>query len=231
MAVKALLFDFNGVIIDDEKLHMKAYQEILKHDEIDLTEADYMASLGMDDRTFVKAAFERAGRIADDERIDEIVTTKSGRWKELVSADPPLFDGVENFVEKCANEFELGIVSMARRHEIEHILNTTNLAKHFSVIVSAEDVINCKPDPQCYRLGFEKLDAARISKGHLPMIHRDCVVIEDTPPGIRGAVAADLPALGVTNTVSAEALREAGATAIAKDLSDWMPESIKRLYA
>ena len=66
--------------------------------------------------------------------------------------------------------------------------------------------------------------------GHMPMTHPECVVIEDSPPGVAGARAADLQVLGVTNTVSAAALRKAGARAVAWDLRDWMPESIKLVF-
>jgi len=228
--IKAILMDFNGVIIDDEPVQMRAYQDVLKTEGIDLTEDDYYASLGMDDRTFVAAAFERAGKKADEARIDELVTAKSAKWKEMVSADMPLFEGIENFVEKMSQEFDLGIVSMASRQEIDFVLETTGMGKHFSTVVSAENVVSCKPDPECFRLGFNQLDAIRTAAGHLPMVHGDCLVIEDSPPGIVAARGADLPALGVANTVSAAELRSAGAGAVAKDLRDWMPESIRRVF-
>lgn len=229
--IKAILLDFNGVVINDEPVQMRAYQEVLKADGIDLTEEDYFASLGMDDRRFVAAAFERAGKTASDARIDEIVAVKSAKWKEMVSGDMPLFDGIRDVVEKLAGEFELGIVSMARRHEIEFVLESCGLRHHFSTIVSADDVVNCKPDPECFRLGFRQIDLVRIDQGHLPMTHSECLVVEDSPPGVVAARNADLPVLGVANTVSAEALRNAGAGAVAKDLRDWMPESIRRVFA
>ncbi len=222
--------DFNGVIINDEPVQMRAYQEILRGEGIDLTEADYFGSLGMDDRTFVAAAFERAGKKADEAKIDTITAAKSAKWKELVADDLPLFDGITGFVEKMSREFSLGIVSMAGRLEIEFVLKKSGLAKYFSTIVSAADVGNCKPDPECFRIGFRQLDAVRTSQGHLPMTHGECLVIEDSPPGIVGARNADLPALGVTNTVSADELRAAGAWAVATDLRDWMPESIRRVF-
>lgn len=228
--IKAILMDFNGVIINDESIQMKAYQEILKDKGIDLTEADYLASLGMDDRTFVEAAFKRAGKTIEKVDVEEVVAAKSAKWKTMVENDMPLFEGIGNFVEKMAQEFSLGIVSMARWNEINFVLDKSGLARHFSTIVSASDVSKCKPDPECFRIGFRQLDAERTSQGHLPMTHSECLVIEDSPPGIVGARNADLPTLGVTNTVSAAELRAAGAMAIATDLRDWMPESIRRVF-
>lgn len=229
--IKALLFDFNGVIINDEPIQMRAYQEVLKDDGIDLTEEDYFSSLGMDDRTFVHAAFARGKKKADPARVEAIVAAKSAKWKEMVTAELPLFEGIEGFIEKMFREFTLGIVSMAGRSEIEFVLEKSGLAKYFSTIVSAEDSSKCKPDPECFRTGFRQIDAVRTAQGHLPMTHGECLVIEDSPPGVAGARSADLPALGVTNTVSADRLREAGAGAVATDLRDWMPESIRLVFA
>ena len=231
MIPKALLFDFNGVIIDDEPIQMRAYQEILAGEDIALTDADYYDCLGMDDRSFVEAAYQRLGRTPETNKLLEILQKKQQKWRDIVSDKPPLFENVENFIRKSANEFALGIVSMSVRDDILYILDKTGLTECFDVIVSAEDVSRCKPDPECYKIGFRELDLARIQKGHLPMIHSECVVIEDSPPGVQAARAADLPVLGVTNTVDAEALRAAGARWIARDLNDWFPDSVRRAFA
>lgn len=228
--IKAILFDFNGVIIDDEPVQMRAYQEVLKDHGIDLTEEDYYASLGMDDHTFVRNAFKVKGLPEPNGKTDEIVDAKFAKWKESVTAKLPLFEGIENFVEKCSREFALGIVSMATRREIDHVLQLSGMADKFSTIISSEHVVNCKPDPECFRIGFREIDAVRIEQGHLPMCHADCLVIEDSPPGVKAAIAADLQALGVANTVSSDELRKAGARAVASDLRDWMPESIRRVF-
>lgn len=228
--IKAILMDFNGVIIDDESIQMRVYQELLATEGVELTEEDYAASHGMDDVTFVKAAYERRDKKVTDKKIDEIIDAKFAKWRDVVGDNLPLFEGIENFVEKMSLEFALGVVSMERGDQIQYVLDKARMAKHFSVIVSSSDVTACKPDPQCYRAGFNKLDLFRIEQGHLPMTHGECLVIEDTAPGIRAALAADLPALGVTNTVDADALRKAGAAAIANDLRDWMPESIRRVF-
>jgi HAD superfamily hydrolase (TIGR01509 family) len=229
--IKAILMDFNGVIINDEPIQMRAYQEILKGEGIDLTEEDYYSALGMDDRRFVEAALKRANRDINDDKVGEITRGKTQKWREIVEKDLPLFDGIRNFVEKMSREFALGIVSMANADEIGWVLEQAGLNDHFSIVVSSKDVKSCKPDPECYRTGFRMLDAVRTAYGHLPITHRECLVIEDSPPGIQSAVAAGLPALGVTNTVGAEALRAAGAGAVATRLDDWMPDSIRRVFS
>jgi len=228
--IKAILMDFNGVIIDDEPVQMRAYQEILKGDGIDLSEADYYSALGMDDRRFVEAAYRRVGKDADPEKVTEITGLKTAKWREMIEKELPLFDGIGNFIEKMAREFALGIVSMARREEIDLVLTRAGLAKYFSVIVSAADVSVCKPDPECYREGFRMLDSVRTSRGHLPITHRECLAIEDSPPGITAAKSAGLATLGVTSTVSADEMRAAGADAVAVRLDDWMPDSIRRVF-
>ncbi len=229
--IKAILMDFNGVIINDEPLHMKAYQEVLKNEGIEMTEEDYYSCLGMDDNAYIRAAYERAKKECSDDKVLEIMDTKTARWRGFVETEVPLFDGVENFIKKMEKDFALGIVSMARREEIEFILEKIGLRDSFMIIISAEDVSKHKPDPECFLTGFNLLDAARIRSGKNPMVHKDCLVVEDSPPGIIAGKRAGLMTLGVPNTVSAEKLREAGADSVTKSLADWMPESARLVFA
>ena len=222
--------DFNGIIIDDERLQMQAYQEILKGEGIDLTEEDYFSSLGMDDKTFVEAAYQRADKKFTADKILEINDTKTAKWREMIDKEIPLFDGVENFIRKMERDFALGVVSMARRDEIEYVLEKIDLRPFFAAIISAEDVTVCKPNPECYLTGFNLVDAVRTRRGHHPITHGECLVIEDSPPGIIAGKRAGLMTLGITNTVSAEQLREAGADAVSKTLADWMPDSARRVF-
>ncbi|MCW5959033.1 MAG: HAD family phosphatase [Pyrinomonadaceae bacterium] len=228
--IKAILMDFNGVIINDEPLHMQGYQHALKNEGIDLSEEEYYSCLGMDDVTFTNAAFQRVEKDASDEQIAAVIEAKTAKWIELVEKRIPLFDGIENFIKKMEKDFALGIVSMAQRKEIEFVLEKTGLRDCFMTIVSAEDVVRPKPDPECYLTGFNLIDAERTRRGRNPMVHKDCLAIEDSPPGIVSANLAGLMTLGVTNTVSERRLREAGAYSVAKDLNDWMPESMRQVF-
>ena len=228
--IRAILMDFNGVVINDEPVQMRAYQEVLDGEGIALSDADYLSSLGMDDRTFVTAAYERVGKTVERGKIDEIVSAKSAKWKESVSTELPLFPGIEDFIEKMSREFTMGIVSMSKLHEIEFVLDKSGLGKYFSAIVSAEDVSNCKPDPECYRIGYSRVDTVVTSEGNSPLTHEECLAIEDSPPGVVSALAADLHALGVSNTVDADELRKAGAGAVAWDLRDWTADSVRLVF-
>lgn len=228
--IKAILFDFNGVIINDEPLHLQAYAEILKNENIEMTEEDYYSCLGMDDKAYIETAFGRAEQDIDDAKISEIMDAKTARWRELVEENVPLFDGVENFIKKSEKDFALGIVSMARKEEIEHILEKLDLKNSFSIIVSAEDISKHKPDPECYQKGFSLIDRWRMKAGGNPITREDCLVIEDAPQGITAGKNAGLKTLGVTNTVEEKRLREAGADSVTHSLADWMPDTIRRVF-
>jgi beta-phosphoglucomutase-like phosphatase (HAD superfamily) len=119
---------------------------------------------------------------------------------------------------------------MSKREEIDFVLEKAGISNCFNIVVSAEDIEKCKPDPECYRLGFQILDRSRTDAGHLPMLHSECVVIEDSPPGVAAARSADLPVLGITNTVDEEALRKAGANFVGRHLDDWFTESFKLVF-
>lgn len=229
--IKALLLDFNGVIIDDEPLQMKAYQEILKDEGIDLTEEQYYECMGLNDEVFLKTIYKRAEKDFPSEKLPGIVEAKTDRWREQIEERIPLFDGIEDFIKRMENDFTLGLVSMARRSEIEYVLEKTGLGKSFSAIVSAEDVSTTKPNPECYQKGFRLVDFVRTSQGRSPITRKQCVVIEDSTQGIIAGKKVRLNTLGVTNSVSAEKLREAGADVVTESLKDWFPASFREVFS
>jgi HAD superfamily hydrolase (TIGR01509 family) len=228
--IKAIFFDFNGVIIDDETIQMKAYQEILRGHEIDLTEEWYMSALGMDDRTFVKAMFERAKRPLTDPVLETVLNTKTDLHRQMMEDGLPLFPGVVTFLKATSRHFSIGLVSMATIVEVGYVFQRANLTPLFSVIVTAEDASVCKPAPDCYLAGLTKLNEKRQHERKLPLLPSECLAIEDSPPGIQAARAAGMRTLGVTNTVSEGALRAVGADVVTASLADWTVDAVKRLF-
>ena len=227
--IQAIFFDFNGVIIDDETIQMKAYQEILRGHEIDLTEEWYWSALGMDDRTFVKAMFERAKKPLTDPVLETVLDAKTDLHRQMIE-ELPLFPGVITFLKAAAREFSLGLVSMANKAEVGYVFARANLTPLFSVVVTAEDASVCKPAPDCYLAGLRKLNDKRQHERKLPLLASECLAIEDSPPGIQSARAAGMRTLGITNTVSEEALRIAGADVVTASLADWTVEAVELLY-
>ncbi len=228
--IKAILFDFNGVIIDDEKLQMQAYQEVFQPYDMPLTEAQYFQALGMDDRTFVRSAFANASRELPDDLLEKIQKDKTGIHRRLLTDNLPLFHGVKTFLKATARDFTLGLVSMANREEINYIFERALLTSLFSIVVSAEDVNVCKPAPDCYLKGLEKLNEFRRGAGQELVQASECLAIEDAPPGIASARTAGMHTLGVTNTVTEAELRAAGADVVTKNLADWNADAVRLVY-
>lgn len=228
--IKAILLDFNGVIIDDEPIQLKAYQEALKDYDISLSEEEYYSALGMDDKAFVRFVFSRHEKELTAEISNAIIERKGKEHRKMIENEIPLFDGAVNFIKAASRRYKLGLVSMARRVEIDYVLERAGLKNSFTAIVSAEDVSNHKPDPECFNLGFRLVDKIKTMNGGFPLNRNECLVIEDSPPGIAGAKNAGMKTLGVTNTVSANALREAGADVIAANLSDLSVDTVQHLF-
>ena len=228
--IQAIFFDFNGVIINDERLQMQVYQELMREQGIALTEADYMNSLGMDDETFVRAAYQRSNVSVTEETVQAMLAEKTIRHRKLIENELPFFPGVVTFIKALAREHAVGLVSMATLDEAGYVLDRANLTPLFSVIVTAEDVSVCKPAPDCYRAALEKLNEERREQRLLPLLSTECLVIEDSPPGIQSGKGAGMKTLGVTNTVSEEALRAAGADVVTPSLFDWNVDAVHHVF-
>jgi beta-phosphoglucomutase len=166
-----------------------------------------------------------------DEKLLDLIERKSAAHHRLIEGELPLFPGVVTFIKACSRHFSLGVVSMARRVEIDDVLKRAGLSDRFDVIVSAEDVEACKPDPACYNRAFLLVDEQRLKAGRLNISPHECLVIEDAPPGIASARAADMHTLGVTNTVSEKALREAGADVVTHSLADWTVDAVHHVFS
>ena len=227
--IKAIFFDFNGVIIDDEMIQMNAYKEVLKEFEIELNEELYMSALGMDDKTFVRAMFDKSKKTASEEIVDGVLSAKTELHRKMIE-ELPLFPGVLNFLYATSRRFSLGLVSMANLVEVGYVFERAKLGPLFSVLVTAEDVSVCKPAPDCYRRGLGKLNEKRLGERLLPLLPSECLAIEDSPPGIQSARVAGMHSLGITNTVTEEALRAAGAEVVTHSLLDWTPDAVELVF-
>jgi phosphoglycolate phosphatase/beta-phosphoglucomutase len=184
----------------------------------------------MDDEMFVRAAFERGKKTLSVDVLGSILEEKTVRHRKLMADELPLFPGVVTFLKATSRHYSLGLVSMATQTEIGYVLDRARLRSLFSVIVSTEDVGVCKPAPDCYRIGLEKLNERRLGERLLPILARECLAIEDSPPGIEAGKGAGMRTLGITNTVSEEQLRAAGAEVVTASLADWTVDAVRHVF-
>jgi HAD superfamily hydrolase (TIGR01509 family) len=204
----AIIFDFNGIIADDEPLHLEMFQKVLAEQGIPLFREEYYRSfLGMDDRDCFKAVLAARKRPADDKLVDQLIAKKADCYAQAIRERLIIFPGVKELITTAAAKYPLAIASGALRHEIEGILDAINLRAAFSVIVSAEEVRHGKPAPDCFITALERLNRRPGVAG--PIGADSCLVIEDSPWGVTAAHAAGMKCLAVTNSYPAESLTEA----------------------
>lgn len=206
--LRAVIFDFNGIIVDDEPIHFELFQRVLKEEEIDLTEADYYERyLGCDDRGAFTMAYREHGRALSHSKLAQLIERKAAYYQEDIKSKMRVFPGVQTLVPELAKKLPLAIASGALRNEIDIILSGIGLLAYFYAIVSAEDVTQGKPEPDIFLKALAQLNAA-FDNGH-PIRPSECLVIEDSREGIRGARRAGMKCLAVTNSHPAELLDEA----------------------
>jgi beta-phosphoglucomutase len=189
--IKALVFDFDGVLADSEPLHLRAYQEVLSTFGLTLTREEYYAHyLGYDDDGVFTMLAAAHGFELDARRLDALVAEKGRVFDGIIESGDLLYPRAVSCIERMAPLFPLGIASGALRHEIESILRGSRLDRHFRFIVASGDTPVSKPAPDPYRRAVEL-------HGVMPS---ECLAIEDSHWGVESAKAAGLWCVAITNT-------------------------------
>ena len=225
--IRAVIFDFDGVIADTESLHYETLAETVATIGLRITPDEYAdVYMVYDDRDGIRAAFLEAGRTPSDEEVARLMAYKAALFDRRIRAGVPLFPGVVACLRSLAERYPLVIASGALKAEIRAILASHRLDDLFLGIVAADDVEKGKPHPETYLracdLLNERLDAAP------PIVPAECLVVEDTVAGVQGARAAGMRVLAVTNSYPAERLGEADV--IVSTLEGFTPERLAALF-
>jgi HAD superfamily hydrolase (TIGR01509 family) len=214
--IRAVVFDFDGVIANSEPLHFSAYADVLAAAGVVLTKDEYYGRyLGYDDAGAFKQIGADRGAAWDDARIHEFVRRKALRMEELERAASVLFPGAAEAIRRLAAAYPLAIASGALRAEIVRVLDREGLSRYFAAIVAAEDTPASKPAPDPYVKAVG--DLRRVSASLEPA---DCVAVEDSRWGLESARAAGLRTIAVSHTYSAEVLEDSADVTIAS--LDWL---------
>ena len=224
MTIRAIVFDFDGVIANSEPLHFRAYRDVLAHSGVTLDEKDYYARyLGYDDLgAFRQIGLDRSMAWSPEE-LAAMVRRKATLMEELERSHSVLFAGAADAVQRLARACPLAIASGALRGEIERVLHREDLARYFLGIVGAEDTPASKPAPDPYLKAVELL--SRSTGTALNPV--ECLAIEDSRWGLESARSAGLRTVAVAHTYAAALLADA-ADEVLPDLSGLTPEFLRR---
>lgn len=201
MSLKAIIFDFNGVIINDEAIHQKLLDDLLLGENLLPSGKEYQQiCLGKSDRSSLRDILAKRGRIVSDDYLDKLIEKKSDAYYKIVSqmSELPICEKVIEFILSLQNRhLSLAIVTGALHKEVEYILERINVKQYFKVIVAGDDIKLDKPSPSGYLLAVKKLNQ---QNPDLYLEASQCLVIEDTPIGIEAAKNAGISVVGVANT-------------------------------
>ena len=203
--LKAVIFDFDGVIADSELLHYKAINQIVARFGVDIPREKYWEHyLGYTDIDCFKAISDHYELDFGDKVLWHLVDEKFIIFEELVRSGTTIIDGVTDFVKMLVdNEILVAICSGAVAADINLMLQGSELKKVFDIIVSADDIKKGKPDPEGFTKALQFLNRNRQN----PIVPNQCLVIEDSHWGLQAARAAGMKCVAVTNTYPKEKLQ------------------------
>lgn len=215
--IRAVIFDFNGILADDDPIHMQALRRVVEEEGLTFTEDEYMEQyLPLNDQDCFRQLWQKHDRPLPPQKLKELISRKSDYYFSAIEQKSVLFEGAANAVRAAAGRGPVAIASGASIEEILHILSPAGLLGCFATIVAAEDVRRGKPDPEPFQLAFE-----RLKQTCSDLAPSECVAVEDSLGGIRSAQAAGIACLGVAHSYPRGRLAEAKPQWMIDSISDF----------
>lgn len=208
MALKAILFDHDGTLVDSEGVHYQMWLEVLRPYGVSLSSEQYMQIYsGMPTRDNARDLVERFQLNAV---VDELVAKKLEIAHAYLEDNAfPLMAGAQDILDYFQQQpnIQQAIVTGAGAEIVNATIRSHQLAAYFATIVSCDDVAQSKPAPDCYLLALERLGLQA----------EECIAIEDTEHGVAAAVGAGVSCLAIPNAQS-QAHNFSKATAVLPNL-------------
>ena len=206
--IRALIFDCDGTLADNEPLHYRALVEALRGEGLGVTAAEYPALTGLPDDAAVRAVLSKNGREAPAEKVAALVAAKRAAYGKSIAAGVAPVPGVADFVRRAAPVYLLAVASGAWKDEVGPILDGLGIRSCFRSVVTVEDCPAGKPDPAPFLKALAALNASAPAP-EPPLTARDCLVFEDSPHGVKAARAAGMRCVALTTSHSGESLVDA----------------------
>ena len=200
--LKAILFDFNGVVINDESIHREITNDLIVGENLRPISAleYYQFCLGKSDRVCLRELLSYRGRTITEDYLTRLIQKKAQLYRAKIEKLDilPLYPGIRRLLEHIQMyRLAIGLVTGAIRAEVMNILEKAELQTYFSVIVAGDDIATSKPQPDGYLLALEQLNRLDST---LQLEPSQCLAVEDTPVGIQAAKQAGMSVVGVAHT-------------------------------
>jgi beta-phosphoglucomutase len=201
VVLKAVLFDFNGVIIKDESIHRELIDELLLAENLRPQGREFwQISVGRSDRACLQDLLKIRGRFVTDEYLDKLIAKKAiayrQRLEQLVTL--PVYPEVVQFIQQMYERgCKLAIVTGAIRSEVELVLQRGEIARYFETIVAGDEISHSKPDPEGY---LKSIDILNQLDPNLNLLPSECLAIEDTFAGIQAVKSAGVQVVAIAHT-------------------------------
>jgi len=200
--LKAILFDFNGVVINDESIHREITNDLIVGENLRPISAleYYQFCLGKSDRVCLRELLSYRGRTITEDYLTRLIQKKAQLYRAKIETLDilPLYPGIRKLLDQIQlYRLAIGLVTGAIRSEVINILEKAELQTYFSVIVAGDDIATSKPQPDGYLFALEQLNR---SDSTLQLEPSQCLAIEDTPVGIQVAKQAGMSVVGVAHT-------------------------------
>ncbi|TFG47856.1 MAG: HAD family phosphatase [Candidatus Brocadiia bacterium] len=225
--LRAVIFDFDGVISDTELLHLRAFNNVLAGYGIEISKDDYFDKyLGLTDLDLIRELTAQGLLKGGEKTAIEAAEKKKVVFENISRDEAEIIEGVREFIAMLYdNRIPMAIFSGALLAEIELILQSVDLRRYFEIIVSAEHVTKAKPDPEGFVLALKRLNI-KLGSDISPS---QCVVIEDSHWGLEAAIKAGMHTVAVTNSYKAEQLTMA--EKVVKNLAHLTIDELRHLCA
>lgn len=205
MALKALIFDMDGTLIDSDPLHMAVFVDFLGARGITLAEGEYVT------RIHGRRNEEIFAELLPDEDPFAMHVAKEAAFRERLGTQADPIAGAHALLDRAERlGLATAVVTNGCRENLQAMLAATGLAGRFAHAASADDVARPKPDPMIY---LEALDALGVAA-------HEALAFEDSPTGIAAATAARIPTIGMMSSLSAAELTGLGAIRAIRDFTD-----------
>jgi beta-phosphoglucomutase len=211
MGLKAILFDFNGVIINDESIHEQLTKQLLLEENLTLTQGEYECTwFGKSDRACLRDLLNNRGRVVNEAYLTKLLHKKAEAYvQELEKLEKlPIYPGLEDLIfqvrglrnassDDVSQAVQIGLVSGATRQEIDTVLQRANLAELFQVIIADDDISNSQSETDGYLLAVERFNQQFPDLNLKPS---ECLAIKNSLIGVQAAKRAGMQVVGLANS-------------------------------